>query len=47
MSERERMKELIGVFSDADLRAGMSDKELERVPMITDILDVMQGDFSE
>lgn len=41
MTDKERMEELIFVFSDADRRGRMTEKELEQCPTIGEILDTM------
>ena len=41
MTEKERMAELIEVFTDADKRAGMTAEELAYCPSVLRILCVM------
>ena len=41
MVDKERVEELIYVFSDADKRRGMTEEELSKCPTLEEIIDAM------
>ena len=41
ISEKERMQELVFVFSDADKRSTMTPEELEHCPTLQEALEAM------
>lgn len=42
MTEKDRMKELIYVFTDADKRFGMTEAEKAKAPKLGEIMEAMQ-----